>query len=44
MITCGSDINIWEGIAVCGIIYIVSIVMGLVYFSRMNIIIKERQI
>ena len=41
-ITCGSDIVMADGIIICGLIYIASMVGGLIYFSKTDIVGKNK--
>lgn len=43
-ITCGSDIVWQEGIIICVIVYVAAILVGMLYFSRCNILPKNNEV
>lgn len=42
-LACGSDIVLSEGLVICGMIYIVSFVVGIIYFCRYDILPKTSE-
>lgn len=42
-ITCDSNIVVWHGFFACALVYVLSIIVGIVYFNRCNILPKSQE-